>query len=207
MTKGLILLLHTKRKPSNMRQLNENAPRPPISPPAAPAPPRLRLGKLCVAIQGSSPAELLDRAEAALKDFKFHRVPARLSGQAGHAVPYLKQFLAEHRDVTAIATCRRKPHGGDFDGPLAAQLEILAKAAQAGCQIVDLEIESAEEAKAAQRWPTARRRRSAAHQFSRLYAHQAASNRRPIASRPSSPISSKSSRPPAPWPTISPCCG
>ena len=36
--------------------------------PAAPVAPRLRLGKLCVAIQGSSPQELLDRAVAALAD-------------------------------------------------------------------------------------------------------------------------------------------
>src|SRR6185437_13939379 len=64
--------------------------------------------------------------------------------------PYVKQFLAEHKDVTVIATCRRKAHGGSFDGPLASELDVLAKAAQCGCQIIDLEVESAEEAKFAQ---------------------------------------------------------
>jgi 3-dehydroquinate dehydratase/shikimate dehydrogenase len=116
----------------------------------APAPPRLRLGKLCVAIQGNSPAELFDRAEAVSKDFKFIELRLDSLSKPANALSYLKQFLGEHRDTTVIATCRRKSHGGGFDGPLAAQLEILTKAALAGCQILDLEVESAEEAKAAQ---------------------------------------------------------
>ena len=36
-----------------------------------PAGPRLRVGKLCVAIQAGSPAELIERAEAALRDSRF----------------------------------------------------------------------------------------------------------------------------------------
>src|ERR1700759_3045775 len=116
----------------------------------SPAPPRLRLGKLCVAIQGSSPAELFDRAESVVKDFKFIELRLDSLSRPANALSYLKQFLGEHRDTTVIATCRRKSHGGGFDGPLAAQLEILTKAGLAGCQILDLEVESAEEAKAAQ---------------------------------------------------------
>jgi 3-dehydroquinate dehydratase/shikimate dehydrogenase len=115
-----------------------------------PAVPRLRVGKMCVAIQGSSPAELLDRAEEIVKHFKFIELRLDMLAKPANAPTYVKQFLAEHRDVTAIATCRRKAHGGEFDGPLAAQLEILTRAAQAGCQIIDLEVESAEEAKSAQ---------------------------------------------------------
>src|SRR5215471_12359057 len=98
----------------------------PPPPPPAPAPPRLRLGKLCVAIQGDSPAELLDRAEEATKHFKFIELRLDSLSKPANALPYLKQFIGEHKDVTAIATCRRKAHGGGFDGPLAAQLEILA---------------------------------------------------------------------------------
>jgi len=118
--------------------------------PIAPAPPRLRLGKLCVAIQGASPAELMDRAESACKDFKFLELRLDSLSRPASALPYIKQFLAEHKDITLIATCRRKAHGGLFDGPLAAELEILTKAAECGCQIIDLEVESAEEAKSAQ---------------------------------------------------------
>jgi len=120
------------------------------APPTLVAPPRLRLGKLCVAIQGSSPAELMDRAEEATKHFKFIELRLDYLPKPANAISYLKQFMNEHRDVTAIATCRRKAHGGGFDGPLAAELEILTKAAQAGCQIIDLEVESAEECKSAQ---------------------------------------------------------
>ena len=119
-------------------------------PPVLPVAPRLRLGKLCVAIQGCSATELMDRAEAACKDFKFLELRLDSLSKPANALPYVKQFLAEHRDVTVIATCRRKAHGGSFDGPLASELEILAKAAQCGCHIVDLEVESAEEAKSAQ---------------------------------------------------------
>jgi 3-dehydroquinate dehydratase/shikimate dehydrogenase len=61
----------------------------------------------------------------------------------------LKDFLAAHRDVTAIATCRRKQFGGNFVGSLTSEFEVLSNAAEAGCQIVDLEVESAEEAKPA----------------------------------------------------------
>jgi 3-dehydroquinate dehydratase/shikimate dehydrogenase len=92
----------------------------------------------------------LDRAESVVKDFKFIELRFDSLSKPANALSYLKQFLGEHRDTTVIATCRRKAHGGGFDGPLAAQLEILTKAAQAGCQILDLEVESAEEAKAIQ---------------------------------------------------------
>jgi 3-dehydroquinate dehydratase / shikimate dehydrogenase len=115
-----------------------------------PAALRLRLEKMCVAIQGKSPSELFDRAEAAVKIFKFIELRLDSLSKPANSPAYIKQFLHEHRDVTAIATCRRKAHGGEFDGPLVAQLEILTKAAQAGCQIIDLEVESAEEAKPAQ---------------------------------------------------------
>jgi 3-dehydroquinate dehydratase len=56
--------------------------------------------------------------------------------------------------VSAIATCRRKQFGGHFTGSLNSELEILLKAAEAGCPIVDLEVESAEEAKAGRNWPS-----------------------------------------------------
>jgi 3-dehydroquinate dehydratase/shikimate dehydrogenase len=119
---------------------------------SAPLPPgpRLRVGKLCVAIQADSAAEMMARAEAALKDAKFVELRLDALAKPAAALPMVKEFLAEHRDVTAIATCRRKEHGGNFVGSLTTEFEILSKSAEAGCQIVDLEVESAEEAKPAQ---------------------------------------------------------
>ncbi len=120
-------------------------PIPAHSPPAL-APPRLRVGKLCVAIQAGSPAELIERAEAALGDSKFIELRLDSCPKPAAALPRVKEFLAKHRDVTAIATCRRKEFGGHFVGSLTAELKMLLKAAEAGCRIVDLEVESAEEA-------------------------------------------------------------
>ncbi|HET6169762.1 MAG TPA: type I 3-dehydroquinate dehydratase, partial [Terracidiphilus sp.] len=121
-----------------------------IAPSLHPASPPLRLGKLCVALQGGSPAELMERAHSALKDSRFLEFRLDSLPKPAAILPKLKDFLADHREVTAIATCRRKPNGGNFDGALTTELDILAKAAQSGCQIIDLEVESAEEAKPAQ---------------------------------------------------------
>jgi 3-dehydroquinate dehydratase/shikimate dehydrogenase len=93
---------------------------------------------------------MVDRAEAALKDVRFFEFRLDSLPKPAIALPYLRQFLSEHKDVTAIATCRRKEFGGGFIGALAAELAILSDAAVAGCQIVDLEVESAEQAKPAQ---------------------------------------------------------
>ena len=143
-------LLHPMKGPSNMRQLTDMSLTASITAPAPPTGARLRLSKLCVAIQGASPEEMIERAGAALKDAKFFEFRLDSLSKPATALPLLTQFLARNRDVTVIATCRRKQNGGNFAGALAAELDLLAKAAQAGCQIVDLEVESAEEAKPAQ---------------------------------------------------------
>ena len=144
--------LHTAGNPSKMRQLMAKlleAPNPAPSVPVVSAP-RLRVGKVCVAIQGGSPAELLERATEALKDSRFVEFRLDSCPKPAAALPKLKDFLANHRDLTAIATCRRKQFGGNFVGSLTSELEVLTGAAEAGCRIVDLEVESAEEAKPAQ---------------------------------------------------------
>ena len=129
-----------------------------IAPVAAPDPPpvtaplglRLRVDKLCVSIQAGSPAELIERTAAALHDAKFFEFRLDALPKPAAAIEPLRKFLAAHKEVTALATCRRKQFGGNFTGSLTAELDILAKAAEAGCEIVDLEVESAEQAKRAQ---------------------------------------------------------
>jgi 3-dehydroquinate dehydratase / shikimate dehydrogenase len=93
---------------------------------------------------------MMQRAGAALTDAKFLEFRLDSLAKPGSVLGSLAEFLGEHKDVIAIATCRRKDHGGHFAGSLAAELEVLLKAAQAGCRIVDLEVESAEEARPAQ---------------------------------------------------------
>jgi 3-dehydroquinate dehydratase/shikimate dehydrogenase len=116
----------------------------------APAPTPLHLGKLCVAIQAATAAELWERAEAAAHDTKFLEFRLDSISKPSTALAGLKDFLASHRDLTAIGTCRRKANGGNFSGSLQAELDLLVSAAEAGCRIVDLEVESAEETKPAQ---------------------------------------------------------
>ncbi len=121
------------------------APTPETAPP--PPGPRLRLPKMCVAVQAGSPGEMIDRAKAALKDSAFMEFRLDSLSKPATALAPIKEFLAAHREVVAIATCRRKQFGGQFEAALKTELEILTKAAEAGCQLVDLEVESAEEAK------------------------------------------------------------
>lgn len=104
----------------------------------------LRIGKICVSLQARTAAELFDRAEAALPDCRFFEFRLDSLPKPAAAFPGIKHFLAAHRDVTALATCRRKENGGSFTGSVSAELEILLKAAECGCDIVDLEVESAE---------------------------------------------------------------
>ena len=105
---------------------------------------RSRIGKVCVAIIGSTPAEMIEKASSAVREntfleFRLDYLPNPLA-----ALPKLKQFLSERSEVTAIATCRRAATGGKFKGTIAAELEVLEKAASSGFHLVDLELQTAE---------------------------------------------------------------
>jgi 3-dehydroquinate dehydratase/shikimate dehydrogenase len=108
---------------------------------------RSRIGKICVAIIGSDAQELLERAEAVRRDCSFLEFRLDYLAKPLSALPKLKAFLAEHSEVTAIATCRRQAHGGRFAGGNAAELDVLQKAAASGFQLVDVELQTAEEVK------------------------------------------------------------
>jgi 3-dehydroquinate dehydratase / shikimate dehydrogenase len=111
---------------------------------------RSRIGKICVAITGSTPADMMQNAEEIVRENHF--VEFRLDYLANPAAifPKLKQFLYERGEVTAIATCRRAATGGKFKGTINAELEILEKAAQSGCHLIDIELQTAEHTKPAQ---------------------------------------------------------
>jgi 3-dehydroquinate dehydratase / shikimate dehydrogenase len=92
---------------------------------------------------------LLEKAEAFVRDNPFVEFRLDYIPRPATAFPKLKRFLDLHPYVLAIATCRRAANGGKFKGSLAAELDVLTKAAASGCQLVDLEIESATAAKPA----------------------------------------------------------
>jgi 3-dehydroquinate dehydratase / shikimate dehydrogenase len=108
---------------------------------------RSRIGKVCVAIIGATPAEMLEKATAVVKETPFLEFRLDYLEKPLLALPKLKHFLSENTAVTAIATCRRAANGGKFAGNLAAEMEILTKAATSGFHIVDLELESTESLK------------------------------------------------------------
>ena len=105
---------------------------------------RSRIGKVCVAIIGSTPAELVEKATAAVREntfleFRLDYLPTPLT-----ALPKIKQFLSERSEITAVGTCRRVATGGKFKGTIAAELEVLEKAASSGFHLVDIELQTAE---------------------------------------------------------------
>jgi 3-dehydroquinate dehydratase/shikimate dehydrogenase len=113
---------------------------------------RTRIGKVCVALTGATAAEMLEKASAAAKETPFVEFRLDYLDKPAAALPKIKAFLAENTAVTAIATCRRAENGGKFEGTVAAEFDILLKAAtpaegQAPFQLVDLELESAESLK------------------------------------------------------------
>ena len=108
----------------------------------------LRLPKVCLAVNAETADQMLEIAESMARDNPFIEFRLDYLKQPATVLPKLLRFLGTHQYVTAIATCRRVENGGKFKGSLASQLEVLAKASAAGCQIVDLELESATKAKA-----------------------------------------------------------
>ena len=105
---------------------------------------RSRIGKVCVAIIGTTAAEMLEKASAVVKETPFLEFRLDYLEKPLLALPKLKHFFEDNTAATAIATCRRTANGGKFSGNVAAEMEILSKAASAGFHIVDLELESAE---------------------------------------------------------------
>lgn len=111
---------------------------------------RSRIGKICVAITGSTPADMLRNAEQIVRENHFVEFRLDFLPNPLAIIPKLKTFLYERGEITAIATCRRTATGGKFRGAIAAELEVLEKAALAGCHLIDLELQTVEHMKPAQ---------------------------------------------------------
>jgi 3-dehydroquinate dehydratase / shikimate dehydrogenase len=105
---------------------------------------RSRIGKLCVAIIGTSPNEMIEKATEVLKESTFLEFRLDYLAKPLNALPALKHFLAANGAATAIATCRLKDNGGRFEGSRTAELEVLLKAAASGFHLIDIELESIE---------------------------------------------------------------
>jgi len=103
----------------------------------------MHLPKVCLALSGDNAEQMLATAELMARDNPFLEFRLDYLNQPLAALPKIHRFLETHQYVTAIGTCRRVENGGKFKGSLASQLEVLTKAHAAGCQLVDVELESA----------------------------------------------------------------
>src|SRR3989449_5558280 len=107
----------------------------------------LRMPRVCVAVTGRDPAEMVDKAESLARDNPFLEFRLDYLPRPALALAKVKRFLETHPYVVAIATCRRALSGGKFRGSVVSQLDLLAKASAAGCQLVDIELQSATKCK------------------------------------------------------------
>ncbi len=112
-----------------------------------PRPLPLRLPRVCVAVAAPDAAEMVQRAEALVRDIPLIEFRLDYLRQPGAALPRIRKFLDLHPECIAIATCRRARTGGKFKGSVGAQVDVLVKANASGCQILDIELESAQSIK------------------------------------------------------------
>src|ERR1700739_1995154 len=120
------------------------------APPFAPRLLPLRLPRVCVAIASPDANEMVEKAEALVRDNSFLEFRLDYLSKPGLALPRIKRFIESHPGTIVIATCRRAASGGKFRGAIPSQLDLLGKAAAAGCQLVDVELQTASKCKEAQ---------------------------------------------------------
>ena len=93
----------------------------------------LRMPRVCVAVTGADASEMMEKAEALVRDNPFLEFRLDYLPKPGLAIPKIKAFMESHPGTVVIATCRRTVAGGRFRGSMASELDILAKASGAGC--------------------------------------------------------------------------
>src|SRR6267143_2943032 len=110
----------------------------------------LRMPRVCVAVTGADAGEMVEKAETLVRDNPFLEFRLDYLSKPGLAIPRIKAFMESHPGTVVIATCRRTVAGGRFRGSMASELDILAKASAAGCQLLDVELQTAIKSKPAQ---------------------------------------------------------
>ncbi len=105
---------------------------------------RSRLRKVCVPVAVATPEELIARAHELVVEQPFLEFRLDALDQPAAAISLVRDFLAEHPEAVVIATCRSQAAGGGFRGSPGEEVALLRDAAGAGCQIVDLSLETVE---------------------------------------------------------------
>ena len=123
-------LLHLELRPCNIA---------PTPPPMSASPTSyvqrfipLRMPRVCVAVTGSDPTELMDKAESLVRDSPFLEFRLDYLPRPGLALPKIKRFLEMFPHAAVIATCRRKASGGKFCGECGAPMKAKARCSECG---------------------------------------------------------------------------
>ncbi len=106
-----------------------------------------RLPRVCVAIAASNPVEMVQKADLVVRDNPFIEFRLDYLSKPALGLAKLKTFVEFHPEALIVATCRRAVTGGKFRGSIASQIDLLAKAANIGCHLVDVELETAAQLK------------------------------------------------------------
>ena len=106
-----------------------------------------RLPRICVPIIASNPVDMVQKADAVVRDNSFIEFRLDYLSKPTLALQKIKAFVEYHPEVLIVATCRRAANGGKFRGSMASEVDILVKAATQGCHLVDLEVETAAQLK------------------------------------------------------------
>ena len=104
---------------------------------------------MCIAVAAGERGELLRRAEAALAESRFVELRLDALPEPEQALAAVKDFCREHPEACMLATCRRREGGGGYAGSVEEQLRLLAGFAEAGAALVDVELETLEQAEPA----------------------------------------------------------
>src|SRR6476469_4540812 len=106
-----------------------------------------RLPRVCVAIAAANPADMVQKADSIVRDNPFIEFRLDYLSKPALGLAKLKTFVEFHPEALIVATCRRAVGGGKFRGSIASEVDVLAKAANLGCHLVDIELETAAQLK------------------------------------------------------------
>ncbi len=102
-------------------------------------------GMVCAVAAGRSVEELARAVERAVAGGGCVEVRFDWLGSGGRIremCAWIHGGIYERGGVELIGTCRRKEAGGEFEGGVREQVELLREAAEAGCAWLDVEIET-----------------------------------------------------------------
>ncbi|MBE7159157.1 MAG: type I 3-dehydroquinate dehydratase, partial [Rhodospirillales bacterium] len=101
--------------------------------------------RVCLSIACSRPEDVEAKSLAAAPEFPLQELRLDYLADAAAGLAALRPFLRAHPEIMFLGTCRPVRSGGRFAGSGTDEVQVLASAAEAGCRILDLSLETAEE--------------------------------------------------------------